>query len=320
MNKIVTIVVAIIYLFACSHTNPSLINSSSKGNLAEIKNFIQSGENIDEQDDYGYKRTPLMQAIANNKMEAAKYLIKNGANVKIKDASGFDALIIASQMGNDGLEIIDLLLDRGADINSKDLNGWTPLMHTIGVNNSLKTARLLMKRGANLQVKDPATGKSLDSLALYYRQPGLAAEFKEAMTKGINVVYDAKIVFIRESNPLMLANYYIDIEINDRLINMNMSKAGSDYIDILAGKHDIIIKGPSFAGAYKITLDAQAGKTYYYELRRRAGNVVAAVFGSVIGMAIEAAASGDKAGPVEIIPLEESIAIEKLKALQSLTK
>jgi hypothetical protein len=344
MKKIIAIFILLTCLISCSHfkeqlqqqfQQPSLINSASRGNIPEIKAFIQSGANINEQDKDGYSRTPLMHAIANSKMEAAKYLINAGANIKIRDYAGFDALIIASEMGNDGLEVIDMLLDKGADINSKDENGWTPLMHTVGVNNSFKTARLLIKRGADLTVKDPATSKSLDDLALYYRNPGLAAEFKEAISRNVNDVYDSKIVFIRESNPLMLAKYYIDIEIDGRRISMNLSEASFDYIDIRSGKHEIVIKGWWFEGSYKISLDAQSGKTYYFELNRRAGNVAAGFIGAAtspiggaVGVALgsiafslaESSVKGDKAGPVEIIPLEESMAKEKIKALSQTKK
>jgi|GEM_PF-861462 len=339
MKKIIAIFILLTCLISCSHfkeqfqqhfQQPSLINSASRGNIPEIKEYIQSGANINEQDQDGYSRTPLMHAIANNKMEAAKYLISAGANVKIRDYSGFDALIIASEMGNDGLEVIEMLLDKGADINSKDENGWTPIMHTVGVNSSYKTARLLIKRGADLKVKDPATSKSLYDMALYYRNPGLAAEFKEAMSRNVNDVYDAKIVFIRELNPIMITNYYIDIAIDERRININMSEASFDSIDIHSGKHDIIIRGGWFEGSYKISLDAQSGKTYYFELNRRAGNVAAGFIGAAtspiggaVGVALgsiafslaESSVQGDKAGPVEIIPLEESVAKEKIKAL-----
>ncbi|NLT52921.1 MAG: hypothetical protein GXX85_18605 [Ignavibacteria bacterium] len=344
MKKIIAIFILLTCLISCSHfkeqlqqqfQQPSLINSASRGNISEIKVYIQSGANINEQDKDGYSRTPLMHAIANSKMEAAKYLINAGANLKIRDYAGFDALIIASEMGNDGLEVIDMLLDKGADINSKDENGWTPLMHTVGVNNSFKTARLLIKRGADLTVKDLATSKSLDDLALYYRNPGLAAEFKEAMSRNVNDVYDSKIVFIRESNPLMLTKYYIDIEIDGRRITMNLSEASFDYIDIRSGKHDIVIKGGWFEGSYKISLDAQSGETYYFELNRRAGNVAAgfigaaaAPIGGAVGIALvsigyslaESSIKGDKAGPVEIIPLEESVAKEKIKVLSKTNK
>lgn len=318
MSRVAVLSFVVMCLVSCTHTQPSLINSSSKGNLSEIKAFIKSGSNINEPDNYGYARTPLMHAIANNQIEAARYLIQAGADVKIQDSYGYDALIIASEMGNDCLELIDLMLDKGADINSKDKAGWTPIMHTINVNNSLKTARLLIKRGADLNVKDPDTQKSLYDMALYYRNPGLAVEFKEAMARnGKADEYDTKIVFIRESNPLMLTNYYTDISINGRIITMNLKEAGSDYIGVRSGKQDIIIKGSWYEGSYKISLDAQSGKTYYFELVRRAGNVAATMIGGVLVGSIEAAANGDKAGPVEIVPIEESIAKAKLEAMKS---
>ncbi len=317
MNRIIVIVISMIFLFGCAHFQPaSLLKSSSTGNLTEIKAYIQSGANINEQDPR-YGRTPLMNAIANHKIEAAKYLIQAGANVNIKDPYyGYDALIIAVEMGNDGLEFIDLLLDNGADINSEDLGGWTPIMHTLNAYNTLNAARLLIKRGADLRVKASTSFESLYDMALYYKQPGLAADFKEAMANNGIIKYDSKIVFIRESNPLIIGGYNIEIAIDDRTINMNMSEASSNYIDIHSGKHEVMIKGGFYEGSHKISLDAEPGKTYYFELYRRAGNVAAAMVGGVIGGAIEAAVKGDKAGPVEIIQLEESQAKEKMKALK----
>lgn len=344
MKKIIAIFILLTCLISCSHfkeqfqkqfQEQSLMNAASWGNISDIKAYIQSGANINKQDKDYLNRTPLMQAIAHGKMDAAKYLINAGADVKIKDSGGTDALLIASEMGNDGLEVIDMLLDKGADINSKDENGWTPIMHTVDVNNSFKTARLLIKRGADLTVKDPTTSKSLDDLALYYRNPGLAAEFKEAMSRKVNDVYDAKIVFIRESNPLMHGSYYINVEIDGRMISMNLTEANFDDIEIRSGKHDILIKGGWFEGSYKISLDAQSGKTYYFELNRRAGNVAAGFIGAAVspvggavGVALgsivfslaESSIQGDKAGPVEIIPLEESIAKEKIKAISKTKK
>ena len=311
------------------------MNAASWGNISDIKAYIQSGANINKQDKDCLNRTPLMQAIDHGKMDAAKYLINAGADVKIKDSGGTDALLIASEMGPDGLEVIDMLLDKGANINSKDENGWTPIMHTVNVNLSLNTARLLIKRGADLTVKDPETSKSLFDLALYYRNPGLAAEFKEAMSRNVNDVYDSKIIFIRESNPLMRGSYYIDIAISGRIITMNLTEASFDYIDIRSGKHDIIIKGAWFEGSYKISLDAQSGKTYYVEMNRRAGNVATGIMsaamapiGGAVGVGLgiivfnfaESSIMGDKAGPVEIIPLEESIAKEKIKILSKTKK
>lgn len=316
MNRVIAIVILMICLVSCAHFQPaSLLKSSSTGNLTEIKAYIQSGANINEQDpDYG--RTPLMNAVANYKIEAAKYLIQAGANVKIKDSYGYDALTLAVEMGNDGLELINMLLDNGADINSKDLAGWTPIMHTMGGYNNLNAARLMIRRGADLTVKDPSTSKSLYDLALYYKQPGLAAEFKEAITNNGSIKYDSKIVFIRESNPLMIGSYNTEIAIDDRTININMSEASSDHIEIRSGKHDIMIKGGWFEGSHKISLDAEPGKTYYFELHRRVGNVAATMVGGIIGGAIEASVKGDKAGPIEIIQLEESQAKEKMKTLK----
>ena len=349
MKNIIAIFILLICLISCAHfQQPSLINSASRGNISEIKAYIQSGANINEQDKDGYRRTPLMHAIANHKIEAATYLIQAGANVKIKDSYGFDALIIASEMGNDGLEVIDLLLDKGADINSKDENGWTPIMHTVGVNNSLNTARLLIKRGADLNVKDPSTSKSLDDLALYYRNPGLAAEFKDAMSRNVNDIYDAKVVFIMESQFLMSDNYHFDILVGDHIVNMKPQSI--NYIDIRSGPHNIVIKGSSFEGDYKISLDAVAGQTYYFLVTQRkgkevgrvleivgdvvgsavgigtaggiAGEAVGGLIGGLIGVGagatVESQVDGEEAflgGLFSITSLKESIAKEKIKAL-----
>ena len=362
MKKNIAIFILLICLISCSHfkeqlqqqfQQPSLINSASRGNISEIKAFIQSGANINEQDKDGYRRTPLMHAIANSKMEAAEYLINAGADVKIKDSSGYDALIMAVDMGNDGLEVIDMLLDKGADINSRDLNGWTPIMHTLAFYNSSTIARLLIKRGADLNVKDPATSKSLDALALDYRQPGLAAEFKEAMSRDVNDVYDAKIVFIMESQFLMSESYYFNILVGERIVNMKPNSI--NYIDIHSGHHNIIIKEPSFEGDYKITLDAVVGQTYYFLVTQRKGKAVGRVLeivgegvGSAVGIGTAGGIAGEavggliggligvgagatvesqvdakdafSAGLFTITSLEESVAKEKIKALSKTKK
>lgn len=339
-----------------------LIEAAIKGNPLAVEKLIIDGANINEPDING--TTPLIHAIRAGKPEVAKRLIKSGADIKAKDNIN-DALLSAVEYGQ--IEIVNILLDRGANIESKDWAGLTPLAYTISCGH-YDISKLLLQRGANIEAQDQSgatpliyatrvsTSNEIIQLLInkgancnaqdskgytplywanYYKRMDIVAELKKSIAEAFKGMPHAKIVFIREPNPATLGNYYIDIVIDGRIIMMNMNEANFDDIDMRSGKHDIIIKGSWFEGSYKIAFDAQPGKTYYFELNRRVGNVAgkllgvaAAPIGGVAGVALvymgynlaESSVKGDKSGPFEIIPLEESIAKEKIKALSQTKK
>ena len=85
-------------------------------------------------------------------------------------------------------------------------------------------------------------------------------------------------------------------------------KNSADFVDVKPGKCKIVIRGSVLDGDHIISIDAQAGKTYYFEVSLRAGGI--------LGGIIESQIAGEKAGLYEITPLEESVAKERIEALQ----
>jgi ankyrin repeat protein len=104
--------------------------------------------------------TYLCDAALKGQKGMAQLLLEHGANVAARNRFGGTALHDAALGGS--AEIIDLLLDRGADINARNLEAAeTPLMIAISLGR-LKAMAVLLKRGANLQLRDSSGHTALD--------------------------------------------------------------------------------------------------------------------------------------------------------------
>lgn len=100
----------------------------SKGDITEIKNLIDTGIDVDIRDEY--KRTPLMNAVLENKIEIVKLLITLGSDVNLRDIHGVSALHFSAQ--NYYLEIANILLKvNGIVVDIIDNNGNTPLSNAV---------------------------------------------------------------------------------------------------------------------------------------------------------------------------------------------
>ena len=99
-------------------------------------------------------RTPLHSAAYYGKLKVVQKLIELGADVNARDEFGRTPLFNASEGINleDG-DVIPLLVESGADVNARAKGGSTPL-HGALCFGSVKTARLLLEYGANVEVKD----------------------------------------------------------------------------------------------------------------------------------------------------------------------
>jgi hypothetical protein len=287
------------------------MTASKRGNIEEAKSFLNSGSNINEKDKHGY--TPLMNAIYNKKIEMAKYLINAGADVKVKDSNGYDALILAVDLGYEGFPLIEPLIDHGADIESRDSSGWTPLMHSVTAYGGLNTARLLIKKGADLKAKEPTESKTAYEIALTYQNSSIAAELKGKTETAEATGLVSKIIFIREYS-LMNAARVSEVKIGEHIVNLH--NKSTNFIDIKPGICEMVSQGYFGEGDYKLSFNSEAGKTYYVEVIPRTGYIVSGMAGGMFGVFIESRAKGEKAGPFEMRMLEESVAKEKIKALE----
>lgn len=72
------------------------------------------------------KRTPLMLAIFQGKLEIAQLLCDKGARLDLKDVNGLNILHYA--VDSNLLQSVEFALKLSINVDEKDNNGWTPLM------------------------------------------------------------------------------------------------------------------------------------------------------------------------------------------------
>lgn len=83
--------------------------------------------NIEKTDGYG--RTPLLNAVIDEKIVEVEQLIKSGAKADCQDSLGFSPLHYAAQ--NSSSEILVLLLRAELNVNCQDKHGNTPLSKAV---------------------------------------------------------------------------------------------------------------------------------------------------------------------------------------------
>ncbi len=343
-NLFLVLMAATLLIITSCATVPKtpLIDASTKGDSLTAEKLIKEGANINEPDKK-HGATPLMHAIWAGKTAVAKRLIEYGADIKVKDKTGCDALNHAAYYKQ--IEIVNALLDRGADIETRDSTETTPLNYAIAVSDyaivelllnrganiesrewmgatplvnavkcsaNIKIVQLLIKKGANLNAKDKE-GYTPLAWALYYQKTDVATEIKKAIADARKDMPTAKVVLFRDSYFLTTIGREVVVYINDEIV-ANLDRTGTDYMIVSPGTCTISIKGKMAEGDHARTFDAKAGETYYFEVSRRAGNVVAGM-GGLVGQFVESRIRGDDAGPFAITPVEENIAKDKIQAI-----
>lgn len=161
MKKILIILILLSISLYSATTDEEIFKTVRYGSSLELKNILDSGVNINIQDNDG--KTPLRIAVESSFPKKVKLLLEAGADITIKDKYGQDVLMWAHSV-----EITNILLDAGADINSQDNDGFTPLMITIVNGDDLK-AKELIKLGANINIKND-NGDNALYLAIVFKR------------------------------------------------------------------------------------------------------------------------------------------------------
>ena len=91
--------------------NQDIFTYIRNNDIKSIKNYINSGYDLNIQDDDGY--TPLIYATSNNKIEIVKLLLNAGTDIDKQNIYGRTALIVAAYYNN--VKTVELLLDYVAD-------------------------------------------------------------------------------------------------------------------------------------------------------------------------------------------------------------
>ncbi len=120
-----------------------VFNSAGKGELGEVKKFIDNGGNVNIRGKGGM--TLLMQTALTSRTEIMKMLIASKADVNAKDDAGWTALMWGVVNGN--VETVKILIEAGEDVKAKNKNGVTALMLAY-INGFSEAVKILKDAGA----------------------------------------------------------------------------------------------------------------------------------------------------------------------------
>ena len=166
------------------YDHTALMFAAIKGRTDVIKTLIFKKADLNKMDIFGM--TALILAVQNGQTSAVKELIESGADINILDNNGNNALMWAAiKEQTDAVKVlIDaknnvfdnvnavLILAAGScqkdaikeefNINKQDIIGKTALMRT-AYNGSTDIVNMLIKAGADVNIKDNADGDALAS-------------------------------------------------------------------------------------------------------------------------------------------------------------
>lgn len=124
---------------------------SDSKHVKQAKEYLKTGKTYRERKEDKDFET-FIESIVENNFEKVSKAIENGIDINALDCSGTTALNWAASEGY--MNILNLLLDKGAQINkAEERGGWTPLMLAV-INQNSRAVEELIKRGANLNIKN----------------------------------------------------------------------------------------------------------------------------------------------------------------------
>ncbi|KAL6831285.1 ankyrin repeat-containing domain protein [Trichoderma sp. SZMC 28015] len=139
------------------HRNTPLHLAAMDGKADVAASLLFQGANIEAKNKYG--RTPLYLAVLNGKADIAELLLDQEADIEAMEADGWTILHKMAAKGN--ADMVNFLLNHGAKLEAKiNNNGNTPVGLAIW-NNQLYMAKLLLKRGANINARRSTDGATI---------------------------------------------------------------------------------------------------------------------------------------------------------------
>jgi ankyrin repeat protein len=141
--------------------NTPLHQAAINGSLEIAEYLLLKGADINATN--AQQNTPLNEAIQSRKENVARLLIEKGADVNKTNVNKHSPLHRAALTDQKGIG--ELLLNKGALIDPIDMWGRTPFMLIARQNGDVEFGRLLLSKGADINVKDKDNLMSLNLAA-----------------------------------------------------------------------------------------------------------------------------------------------------------
>ncbi len=158
--KKISLIISIVSL--CAVHCASITRSAGKGDLEKLKEFVESGIDVNAKGNDKFHSPPLVIAAGNGHTDIVVYLISKGADVNAYNDIGFTALINTARYGVD-IRIAEMLIEAGADVNRQSFTkgGETALMLAVEYRHNEMVKYLLSKK-ADVKIMTKFGKKALD--------------------------------------------------------------------------------------------------------------------------------------------------------------
>ncbi len=109
--KLIALLLLCLAVASCARNN-ALIDAARKGDTATVSRLLNSGANVNAQNNGGWRETALMNAAEQGHTDIVNALISAGADVNAQSSIGRTALMFAAYEGH--TEIANMLRAAGA--------------------------------------------------------------------------------------------------------------------------------------------------------------------------------------------------------------
>lgn len=132
-------------------SNTPLHQAAISGTFEITEYLLFKGADINSEN--SKSNSPLHESLINGKNEIAKILIEKGADVQKQNLEGKTPLHYAARYSR--IPILELLISKGVNLEVQDKNRkHTPLLYLSMMANNADAAKILIEKGANVNVKD----------------------------------------------------------------------------------------------------------------------------------------------------------------------
>lgn len=152
-----------------------------------VEFLLKNGAGVDEVTNVK-KARPIFLAVSHKCKEIVKLLLASGANISHQDNNGNNVLHRAVLLSTDNEEMVRILLDSGADTNTRNNEGYSPLHLAIKME-SKKIVEILLNSGADIELplENDTDYNGCTALTLAVRFGGQEEVAKMLIDKGANV-------------------------------------------------------------------------------------------------------------------------------------